>query len=725
MTEPTPWNPKGSQASLNSSGSTLVYGRALCLSAENGDINGDYGAQGYFYLDSRLLSQFELEVNGRRVEGLGSSKQLSFEASFVGRHIDNRKKADHPLTIVRNRSVGDILTETIEIRNYDTTPHGCKISLMVDADFAHLFAVKGGHATDIDGAKASSTSDTITLESPDERDLAIVIDVSPTPDQIEDKQFVWTKDVQPGETLSFEISCKPKISGVVNEQKPADSEDNPVKRHFEWFEQVPRVSSDNTHICNATAQSLTDLESLRIFSPTEPDAPVIAAGAPWFMTLFGRDSLLTAWMSMIVDPNLASGVLKTLAKFQGTKDNPDREEQPGKIMHEVRFADAKTASLEEGDFYYGSADATPLFVMTLGELDRWGEAPEVVEELMPAADAAINWLINYGDLDGDGYIEYDRSFANSLFNQGWKDSGDGIRFANGDIPETPIALCEIQAYAFAAYRARARLAKQQGNEDLWYDLEKRAETLRVNFNRDFWLEDKGYFAVGLDKDKKPIDSMTSNLGHCLWTGIVEIDKARKVAQKLMSDEMYTGWGIRTMSSDTVGYNPTGYHTGSVWPHDTAIAAAGLMRYGFVDESLKVMNSLLDLAAEFDYRLPELLGGFDREEFSNPIPYPTSCSPQAWSAASTLMILRWILRMDPWCPEGRIWLDPVLPEGVTRLRVENIRIAGHQVTVHIQDDQVDVVGLPEHITWKRGLRTIEPREKWSILKPEGYKATSSA
>ena len=191
---------------------------------------------------------------------------------------------------------------------------------------------------------------------------------------------------------------------MVNEQKPADSEDNPVKRHFEWFEQVPRVSSDNTHICNATAQSLTDLESLRIFSPTEPDAPVIAAGAPWFMTLFGRDSLLTAWMSMIVDPNLASGVLKTLAKFQGTKDNPDREEQPGKIMHEVRFADAKTASLEEGDFYYGSADATPLFVMTLGELDRWGEAPEVVEELMPAADAAINWLINYGDLDGDGYI---------------------------------------------------------------------------------------------------------------------------------------------------------------------------------------------------------------------------------------------------------------------------------------------------------------------------------
>ena len=281
----------------------------------------------------------------------------------------------------------------------------------------------------------------------------------------------------------------------------------------------------------------------------------------------------------------------------------------------MRFGDAPSLSLGGGSIYYGTADATPLFVMLLGELRRWGLAREVIDELLPNAERALEWIDNYGDLDGDGYVEYQRMTDRGLANQGWKDSHDGIRYADGRVAHAPIALCEVQAYVYSAYLARAHFAREAGDEATFERFRAKATRLKEDFNRDFWLEDRGWFAVGLDGDKRPIDSLTSNMGHCLWTGIVDEDKAHVVAAKLMSSELFTGWGIRTLGASMGGYNPMSYHCGSVWPHDTAIVAAGLARYGFMEPALRLVYSLLDAAACLGGRLPELFCGLDRSEFS--------------------------------------------------------------------------------------------------------------
>src|SRR6202035_2659074 len=347
----------------------------------------------------------------------------------------------------------------------------------------------------------------------------------------------------------------------------------PGERLRKWRREVPRLATAHEDVQMVVARSAEDLGALRIFDPDFPERTVVAAGAPWFMTLFGRDSLITSWMALIVDPDLALGVLQTLARFQGNDIDPRSDEQPGRILHEMRFGEAPSLSLGGGSIYYGTADATPLFVMLLGELRRWGLAREVVDELMPNAERALLWIEHYGDADGDGYVEYHRATDRGLANQGWKDSWDGIRYADGRIAQAPIALCEVQAYVYSAYLARAHFAFEVGDTATYDRFRAKATQLKAAFNRDFWLEDRGWFAVGLDGNKRPIDSLTSNIGHCLWTGIVDQDKARVVADKLMSPALFTGWGVRTMASSMGGYNPLNYHCGSVWPHDTAIVAA--------------------------------------------------------------------------------------------------------------------------------------------------------
>jgi glycogen debranching enzyme len=345
-----------------------------------------------------------------------------------------------------------------------------------------------------------------------------------------------------------------------------------------------------------------------------------------------------------------------------------------------------------GRLNYGTADATPLFVMLLGELRRWGLAPEVVDSLLPAADRALGWVDDFGDRDGDGYVEYQRASDRGLANQGWKDSWDAIRFADGRLARTPIALCEVQGYVYGAYLARAHFADEQGDGDMAARYRSKAAALKTAFNRDFWLEDRGWFAMGLDGDKKPIDGLGSNIGHCLWTGIVDQDRAPLVAARLLSPEMFSGWGIRTLSSAMTGYNPVSYHAGSVWPHDNAIIAAGLTRYGFVDHAQRVILAMLDAAAYFGGRLPELFGGLGRDEVPFPVSYPASCAPQAWAAASPLLFLRSILRLDPWIPHGKVWMDPVLPPKMKRLCVARIPLAGRRVTVEVDRDSFDVEGL---------------------------------
>ncbi|MHB8594826.1 MAG: amylo-alpha-1,6-glucosidase, partial [Acidimicrobiales bacterium] len=460
--------------------------------------------------------------------------------------------------------------------------------------------------------------------------------------------------------------------------------------------QVPQVQTDHDALRTVVARSAEDLGALRVFDPDFPERVVLAAGAPWFMTVFGRDSLITSWMALVVDPDLALGVLQTLARFQGRDIDPRSDEQPGRILHEMRFGEAPSLSLGGGSIYYGTADATPLFVMLLGELRRWGLAREAVDELLPNAERALQWIERFGDADGDGYVEYHRATDRGLANQGWKDSWDGIRYADGRVAQAPIALCEVQAYVYGAFLARAHFAHERGDDVTFERYRAKAARLKDDFNRDFWIEEKQWYAVGLDADKRQIDSLTSNMGHCLWTGIVDEDKARLVADRLLSAELFSGWGVRTLSTAMGGYNPISYHCGSVWPHDTAIVAAGMARYGFMDHAQRLVTALLDAAVRLGGRLPELFSGLDRAEFSSPVGYPTSCSPQAWSAASPLLCLRTMLRLDPWVPYGKTWLAPVLLDGMRYLKVEGIPLAGSRVTVEVEGDDVEVSGLPPEI-----------------------------
>ncbi len=685
--------------SVNAGTVTLVEGSAFCISGPSGDVRPG-GPQGLFFRDTRFLSGLELRINDQRPEPLAAERTSPFSATFVLRSQPPGGQADSSMMIMRHRYVGRGMREDLVVRNFGEEPAYCSVRLRCMADFANLFAVKEGRA---------QTDGTVELEpSPrgllfrarsgaSERGLRIV---SSEAAQVMSDVLMWEVVVPAQGHWSTCLQFTTMIAGEEIEPRhlcgqPVEGA-TPHQRLDKWRQAVPVLVTDYDVFQEAVAQGAEDLGALRIFDPDHPERAVVAAGAPWFMTLFGRDSLLTSWMALIVDPALAQDTLMTLARFQGKVVDPRTEEEPGRILHEMRFGSARSLSLGGGTVYYGTADATPLFVMLLGELRRWGLAPDAVDSLLPAADQALVWIEDFGDRDGDGYVEYQRATDRGLANQGWKDSWDAIRFADGRLARGPIALCEVQGYVYGAYLARAHFADELGDAPTAARFRAKAVALKAAFNRDFWIEDRGWFAMGLDGDKAPIDALASNIGHCLWTGLVDEDKAPGVAERLLSPEMFSGWGIRTLASTMAGYNPLGYHVGSVWPHDNAIIAAGLTRYGFVDEAHRVIVAMLDTAGFFGGRLPELFGGLSRDDVPFPVSYPSSCSPQAWAAASPLLFLRSILRLDPWVPHGKVWLDPLLPERIGRLRVDRIPLAGRRVTVDADHDSVIIEGLDDGI-----------------------------
>jgi glycogen debranching enzyme len=511
-------------------------------------------------------------------------------------------------------------------------------------------------------------------------------------------QAIYEVVVPPGEEWSTCIQVTPVVDG--HEVTPRYECGTPVERSTpsarlaSWRRGLPTIRSDDAAFTALVDRSTEDLAALRLFDPEVPERVVVAAGAPWFMTLFGRDSLLTAWMAMLVDSDVALGTLQTLARYQGIEVNPATEEEPGRILHEMRFGESAELSLGGGHIYYGSVDATPLFVMLLGELRRWGTRRDEVDALLPAADLALAWIENFGDRDGDGYVEYQRTNDRGLRNQGWKDSHDSTRYADGRIATPPVALCEVQGYVYAALLARAHFAEELGDDEHAARLRRQARDLKARFNRDFWLDDLGWLAMGLDHDKRPLDALTSNMGHCLWTGILDEDKAARVGELLVSDALFSGWGVRTLADTMVGYNPISYHNGSVWPHDNAICAAGLMRYGLVDAAHRVMEGIVAAATSFDNRLPELFAGLPRSAtFPFPVSYPTSCSPQAWAAASPLLMLRSMLHFEPELRHERLYLAPDVPEWIGHLSLHRIALMGGHLSIEVEGDSCRVLEAP--------------------------------
>ncbi len=646
-------------------------------------------------LDTRVVSSWWLSVNGHPLEPLAIDVTDPFTGTFAARARPAAGHADADLVVFRRRRVGTGMREEVELVNHGLHDVAVEVELACDVDFADLFAVKEsrvepGPLVEVD----RGPNEVRFTQQAEGRTRAVTVRASHPGGPVE-RGLRWSIGLPAKATWVLCLQVEVAIDGALIEPRfrcgGDDDEALPEQRLARWRATLPVVDADDADLTGAIARAGEDLGALRIFDPDHPELPILAAGAPWFMTVFGRDSLLTAWMTLMADPSLARGVLETLARFQGQDVRDDTEEEPGKILHEIRFGGAGDLSLRGGQVYYGSVDATPLFVMVLAELRRWDPDDALVERLLPAADRALAWIEQHGDVDGDGFVEYRRRSERGLVNQGWKDSWDAVRHVDGELAGTPIALCEVQGYVYAAYVARAYLALEAGDDAGFVRYRDKALDLRRRFNEAFWLDEEGWFALALDGDKRPVRALASNMGHCLWTGIIEPERAEQVAARLVGPELFSGWGIRTLGASMAAYNPVSYHNGSVWPHDNALCAAGLARYGYTDAAHQVIRGQLDAAAAHQDRLPELFAGFERGRLATPASYPTSCSPQAWAAASPLLWLRTLLRFDPWAPRGQVWLHPELPEWLTRLRVEGINVAGHRLTVEVDHGDLEVSG----------------------------------
>jgi glycogen debranching enzyme len=688
---------------------TIVEGSSFCASSANGDIAPEL-PHGTFFRDTRIVSRWTLLVDGAPVEPLSSMTPEPYRAVFVGRagHVPGR--ADTPLTVERDRRVDGGVLEQVTIRSYSREPMTCHVEVLLEADFADIFEVKEGRARGIPRPTVRDHVGRFRVESVGTVGrLGLVVDAQGA--TVGRDRLAFRVVLPPRGTWTQRFVITPTMQGEkVTLGAPAEGpvlESEPARRFLAWQSGVPVPSLEDDSIERVIVQSQRDLGSLRIFDPKHRDRAVVAAGVPWFMALFGRDSLLTAYMALGLDPTLAVGTLSTLAELQGAESDPASEEQPGRILHEVRLGATTNLALGGESVYYGTVDATPLFVVVLGELAKWGALPDDADDLLRAADRALEWVERDGDRDGDGFVEYARLNDFGLINQGWKDSWDGINFADGTIAEPPIALCEVQGYVYAAYLARSLLATMRGDDAAAERWSAKADDLKVRFNERFWMPEQKCFAVALDRDKRQVDACTSNIGHCLWSGIVDDDKAADVAERLMSDPMFTGWGVRTLASDMGAYNPASYHNGSVWPHDNAIVAAGLMQYGFQKEAQRLILALFEAASHFGGRLPELFCGFDRGEYPEPVVYPASCSPQAWAAASPFLLLRSLLRFEPSVPTGDLWLAPAPPPEFGDIHLRNVPFAGSRISLDIGRKGTSISGLPRHITLHRSPRQDSP------------------
>ncbi|MGY1843597.1 amylo-alpha-1,6-glucosidase [Modestobacter sp. SYSU DS0875] len=688
---------------------TLVDGSTFCLSTATGDVvPGD--VQGLYFRDARVLSRLELRLDGGVPQPLSVQPEETYGARFVLRRPPAGGRADSTLLLVRERLVADGLREVVTLQNLAAEATTATLTLWLGADFADLFAVKAGRA-DAGEVMAQVEGTALVLAGRDgERGLRVSAtgDVVVTP-----SAFTWRVVVPPRGRWSTEVTVQPVLEGRLVPPRVDRGQgmetSRPAHQLREWRRASTAVTADHPVLAEVLRRTEDDLGVLQIRDQLG-DRPVVAAGAPWFMTLFGRDSLLTAHMALPLETSLALGTLETLARLQGRTVDPLNEEEPGRILHELRLGPDRDSALGSSR-YYGTVDAAPLFVSLLTEAWRWGAAEDEVRALLPAADAALEWMDRYGDRDGDGFLEYQRATDRGLLNQGWKDSFDGVNDAAGRLGEPPIALAEVQGYAYAARLARADLAESFGDPLTASRLRRRAAELKDAFAERFWLPDRGWFAVALDRDKRPLDALTSNAAQCLWSGIVTDEHAVVLVQRLADAAMDSGFGLRTLAEGMGAYNPMSYHNGSVWPHDTALAVAGLVRYahvpGAVELAQHLADGLLDAAAAFGGRLPELFCGFSRAEFDPPVPYPTSCSPQAWASAAPLLLVRALLGLELDVPRRRLRLRPRLPESWGRVVLDGLDLGGaQQVRIKAVGDRAEVTGLPDG--WAAdGLRPAEP------------------
>jgi glycogen debranching enzyme len=656
----------------------ILDGNTFVVSDGRGDIEASLtDPTGLFSFDTRYLSRWVLSINGERLDALSTDDLQYFETRFFLVPGTGTVYVDAQISVIRRRVVANGFHEELVVMNHAAEPVDLVIRIDAGCDFADLFEVKDAlkkkgtysHTVDNDTLKLKYSRQSFEPET--------WISAS-TPAALDEKGMTFTATVKAHGQWSTELVVTTMLPTLtkerVRDRKPhgrADVAAAMAKSLKTWVDDAPRLECDNDPLKVTYHRSLVDLAALRFVAPILPKHALPAAGLPWFMTMFGRDSIFTSLQALPFTPDLAATTLRALGARQGTRLDDFRDEDPGRIPHEMRYGELTAFEERPHSAYYGCADATPLYVVLMDEYERWTGDTKLVRELEYEARAAINWIDEYADLQGNGYVSYKRrNEKTGLENQCWKDSWDSISYRNGDLPGFPRATCELQGYAYDAKVRGARLARK-----VWRDigfaerLEKEAADLKRRFNRDFWVQDGEYFAVALDQEGRQVDTLTSNNGHLLWSGIVDKSKAKAVAAHLVASRLFSGWGVRTLAEGEGRFNPIGYHVGTVWPFDNSFIAWGLRRYGYKEEAAQIAEGILAAAEFFGGRLPEAFGGYPREMTKYPVQYPTACSPQAWSTGAPLLLLRTMLGLE--AVGDNLVVDPALPRTIGRMELLDI------------------------------------------------------
>ncbi len=666
----------------------------LACSSADGQVRG-HGAEGLLHGDVRVLSRAVVRVNGFEPEAISSARQGVDGYRFTGllRALgdagpDPTVRLDRVRTVVAGGC-----TERLALSSTATEPVPVEVEVEVAADFSAIDVLKAGRANALVSPERHDDDTVRWQRGGTVSHLTFVAPVAGATLELNGESAVWRwrTDLAPRTDTPF--------GWTVEVQDPGGTVMAAPTGHASWS--TPVVHVDDRRMAAWLEASLQDLSGLRMVTADRPEDVFVAAGTPWYFTLFGRDSLWAARMALPLGTELAAGTLRTLAARQGTAHDRPSQQQPGKILHELRRAatvvDDTGAHLPSS--YYGTVDATPLWVCLLHDAWRWGMPADQVTDLLPAARAALDWLLHWADPDGDHLVEYVDSEGTGLANQGWKDSGDSIRFVDGSVARPPIALAEVQGYAHEALVRGSDLLEAFGDTST-EPYRRQAALLRTAFSQQFWVTDEtGSFpALALDAGKARVDTLTSNIGHLLGTGIVGADEEAEVARRLNDPTMSSGFGLRTMSSAAGGYSALSYHCGSVWPHDTAIVLLSLARAGLAEQGRDLVEGLLAAAAAFDYRLPELWSGDAAAQVGRPVPYPAACRPQAWSVTSAVAVLRAVLGLEVDVPAGTARLRPMRPCPVGRLRVEGLVVGGSRVLIEVDGAGTVLRAEGGDLTW---------------------------
>ncbi|MGC2322329.1 MAG: glycogen debranching N-terminal domain-containing protein [Terriglobales bacterium] len=671
---------------------TLIDGKTFLSTTVAGDI-APAGAPdvGFFHDDTRFLSQLELQVFGRRAVVLSASTEKTFvsQIELTTGNVTMRDSLDLPentIHVRRQQLLGSgVLFDRFGFENFNLAAVDFVVELTFDADFLDVFQVRGAARQRCGHYFRPVVRDgtlSFYYRGLDDVTRQTVLRFSPAPAEIVERTARWQLKLEPLKRWELEVTVTPLIENrgaVASARDFAAILRSRREAHEGWERDSTHFSSSNDVFNTALNTAIGDFHALQI--PMN-GRRIIAAGVPWFATMFGRDSIIAAYQSLSLNPQLAADTLRLLAERQGMQHNDWRDEQPGKILHE--FRDGEMTRCGEMPFgpYYGSVDATPLFLILLSETFNWTADEELVKELLPAAHRALDWIDQYGDLDGDGFVEYLRRSPKGLANQGWKDSWDANMHRDGTVAQPPIALVEVQGYVYDAKYRMASLLRAFGDTKRADKLKKDAIELARRFEKEFWMAQSGFYAMALDREKKQLQVISSNPGHLLFTRIVNRERARAIIGRMMRDDMFSGWGWRTLSAEERVFNPLSYHRGSVWPHDNSLIAHGMALQEFRDPALRGLTTLFQAAMNFrDYRLPELFCGVQRREFDEPVHYPVSCSPQAWASGAFFLMLTSVLGIRPSAPRKELnIINPVLPDWLDFLQLRNLRVGNSRVAL---------------------------------------------